>query len=162
MVWGNLIDYPGHVTTKTTDLTIVKCLLNSVLSTPKAKCMCADTGNSNLMMPMEHKEYMNFPINLIQDETMDEYNLHEMVHKDHIYAEIVWGMYGLPHNRSLPSWTLLAILWQMCHVWITNWIVSGSVEGTGRPSYTKKKSTILHVFRGFMAALQCLEHLQDI
>ena len=22
-------------------------------------------------------------------------------------------------NRSLPLWTLLAVLWQMCHVWIT-------------------------------------------
>ena len=65
-------------------------------------------------------------------------------------------------NRSLPSWTLRAVSWQMCHVWITDWIVSGSVEATHRPSYTKEKSTILHVFMGFMAALPCLEHLQDV
>ena len=64
------------------------------------------------------------------------------------------------HNRSLPSWTLLAVLWQMCHVWISNWIVSGSVLVIGRPSYTKGKFGSLHVFRGFMADLPCLEHLR--
>ena len=42
-------------------------------------------------------------------------------------------------NRSLPSWTLLAVLWQVCHVWITDWIVSGSILVIGRPSYTKGK-----------------------
>ena len=57
-VRGNLIPYPGPVTTKTVDLTMVKCLLNSVVSTPKAKCMCADAGNFYLMSPMERKEYM--------------------------------------------------------------------------------------------------------
>ena len=65
-------------------------------------------------------------------------------------------------NRSLPSWTILAVLWQMFHVSITDWIVSGSIKVTNRPRYTKEKSTILHVFRGFMAALPCLEHLQDV
>ena len=64
---------------------------------------------------------------------------------------------GFPHyqgtieedegNRSLPLWTLLAVLWQMCHVWITAWNVTGSVLVTGRPSYLKQKSTIFHVFR---------------
>ena len=52
-------------------------------------------------------------------------------------------------NRSLPSWTHLAVLWQMCHVWITAWSFSGSVLVTGRQIYPKQKSTILHVFRWF-------------
>ena len=30
-------------------------------------------------------------------------------------------------SRSLPSWTLLAVLWQMCHVWITYRTSSGPV-----------------------------------
>ena len=30
-------------------------------------------------------------------------------------------------NRSLPSWTLLAVFWQMCHVWITYRMSSGAV-----------------------------------
>ena len=52
------------------------------------------------------------------------------------------------HNRSWPLWTLLAVLWQMCHVWITAWNVTGSVLVTGIPRYLKRKSTIFHVFRG--------------
>ena len=40
-------------------------------------------------------------------------------------------------NRSLPRWTLLDVLWQMCHVWITAWNVTGSVLATVRPSYLK-------------------------
>ena len=79
-----------------TDLTMVKCLLHSIISTPKAKFMYADAGNFYLMMPMERKEYMHFHINLILDKIMDEYNLDELMHKDHVYAEIVHGMYGLP------------------------------------------------------------------
>ena len=72
--------------------------------------------------------------------------------------------YATNPNRSLPSWTLLAVLLPMCHVWITDWIVSGFIEATDRPSYTKEKSTILHVFMGFviMADQPCLEHLQGV
>ena len=46
---------------------------------------------------------MQFPINLILDEIMDEYNLHEIMHKDHVYAEIVHGIYGLPQVGRLPN-----------------------------------------------------------
>jgi hypothetical protein len=42
---GNLIDYPGDVSTKTADLTTAKILFNSVLSTPKAKFMGIDLKN---------------------------------------------------------------------------------------------------------------------
>ena len=66
------------------------------------------------------------------------------------------------HSRSLPSWTLLAVLWQMCHVWIPNWIVSGSVKVTDRLSYTRGKFAILHAPECFVAVLPCLEHLQDV
>ena len=31
-----------------------------------------------------------------------------------------------PTNRSLPLWTLLAVLWQLCHVWITYGTVRSS------------------------------------
>ena len=65
-------------------------------------------------------------------------------------------------NRSLPSWTLLAVLWQICHVWITNWIISGSVELTDRLSFTRRKFAILHAPVCFVADLPCLEHLQDV
>ena len=55
------------------------------------------------MTPMECKEYMQFPVNVVLDEIMDEYNLHEIRHKDHVYAEIVCGMYGLPQVGRLAN-----------------------------------------------------------
>ena len=82
---------------------MAKCLLNSVISTPEAKCMCADASNFYLMTPMERKEYMQFRINLIPGKILDEYNLHEIMHKDCVYAETVQGMYGLAQAGRLAN-----------------------------------------------------------
>ena len=41
-VGGNLIDYPGELTTRTADLTTTKLMWNSVISTEGARYMCAD------------------------------------------------------------------------------------------------------------------------
>ena len=42
---GNLIKYPGELTTRTADLTTTKVVWNSVLSTEGAKYACLDVGN---------------------------------------------------------------------------------------------------------------------
>jgi hypothetical protein len=52
-VGGNLIDYPGELTTRTADMTTAKILWNSVLSTPNAEYACADVGNFYLATPMD-------------------------------------------------------------------------------------------------------------
>ncbi len=52
-VGGNLIHYPGEVTTRTADMTTSKILWNSVLSTPGAKYCCADVKNFYLETPMD-------------------------------------------------------------------------------------------------------------
>jgi hypothetical protein len=44
-VGGNLIDYPGNVSTPTADTATEKLVINSVVSTPKAKYMCGDIKN---------------------------------------------------------------------------------------------------------------------
>jgi hypothetical protein len=41
-VGGNLVDYPGDISTKMADLTTAKILFNNVLSTPNAKFMGID------------------------------------------------------------------------------------------------------------------------
>jgi hypothetical protein len=51
-VGGNLIEYPGELTTRTADITTAKILLNSTLSTPGAKFACTDMGNFYLATPM--------------------------------------------------------------------------------------------------------------
>ena len=56
-VGGNLIDYLYELTTRTADLTTTKVLWNSIVSTPGAKCACADAKNFYLETPMDRHEY---------------------------------------------------------------------------------------------------------
>ena len=57
-VGGNLIDYPGEVTTPTSDITTAKTLINSIISTPNDIFLCADISNIYLDTSMDHYEYM--------------------------------------------------------------------------------------------------------
>ena len=50
---GNLIIYPGELTTRTADITTSKILWNSVLSTKNAIYMCLDIKNFYLCAPMK-------------------------------------------------------------------------------------------------------------
>lgn len=70
---GNLINYPGELTTRTADLTTAKTLWDSVLSTPDAKHVCADVGNFYLTMPMDRYEYMCIKAELIPEEFKQQY-----------------------------------------------------------------------------------------
>ena len=76
-VGGNLLDYAGTLTTPTATITTAKCLFNSVVSTPSAKCDLADIYiyffylNNDLPDP----EYMKFHIATIPQEITDKYNI---------------------------------------------------------------------------------------
>jgi hypothetical protein len=50
---GNLINYPGELTTRTANLTTSKLMWNSVLSTEGAKHMCLDIKNFYLSAPLD-------------------------------------------------------------------------------------------------------------
>ena len=76
-VGGNLINYPGAVSTKTADLITTKLLWNSVLSTPNAKYGCIDIKNMYLQTPMKRREYMRIPVKLIPQEFMELYKLRD-------------------------------------------------------------------------------------
>jgi hypothetical protein len=102
-VGGNLIDYPGDTHAPTADITSFKLHVNSTLSTPGAKMVCADVKNFYLNTPMDHSEYMRIPLNLIPQEIQDEYNLLPLAHNDYIYVEIQKGMYGLPQAGILAN-----------------------------------------------------------
>ena len=55
---GNLINYPGELTTCTADLATTKILWNSTISTPGAKYSTIDCGNFYLATPMDRYKYM--------------------------------------------------------------------------------------------------------
>jgi hypothetical protein len=50
---GNLINYPSELSTRTADLTTLKLMWNSVLSTAGAKYMCLDIKNFYLTAPLD-------------------------------------------------------------------------------------------------------------
>jgi hypothetical protein len=102
-VGGNLIDYPGDVSTKTANLTTAKILFNSVPSTPKANFMGINLKNFYLNTPLDRYEYMRLSIDIIPDKIIDEYNLRPLVSNGYVYIEIRKGMYGLPQAGILAN-----------------------------------------------------------
>ena len=66
-VGGNLINFPGDVTTPTAYLITAKLIFNSVLSTKNDKFMCADIANFYLDNPMNRYEYIKLPLDIIPE-----------------------------------------------------------------------------------------------
>jgi hypothetical protein len=110
-VGGNLINYPGKVSTPTADLTTVKCLINSVVSTPSAKFMTADIRDFYLNNDMERFEYMWIPIRDIPANIVEQYKLQgSMIRNGMVLVEIRKGMYGLPQAGIIANNRLQAHL----------------------------------------------------
>jgi len=109
-VGGDRIDYPGDCSTKTADLTTCKLLFNSVISTPKARFMTGDLKDFYLNTPMDRYEYMCIPVEVVPDDIMDLYNLHDKVHNGKLYVELRKGMYGLPQAGRIANDRLVKFL----------------------------------------------------
>ena len=59
---GNLISYPGNVTTRTADLITSKILWNIVLSTARTEYICIYIKNYYLCAPMDRYEYIRMKL----------------------------------------------------------------------------------------------------
>jgi hypothetical protein len=93
---GNLIDFPGDVSTPTADPTTAKLVINHTLSSTNAKYMCGDINNFYLGTPMKRYEYMCLPLAILPQEIIDAYKLDNVAHNGTVYVDIRRGMYGLP------------------------------------------------------------------
>ena len=102
-VGGNLIHFPGDVTTPTADLIRAKIIFNSVLSTKNAKFICADIANFYLKNPMDRYEYTKLTLDIIPEEIIQQYNFRNLEHKGFVYTEIQKGMYGLPQAGKIAN-----------------------------------------------------------
>jgi hypothetical protein len=105
---GDKVDYPGSVTTKTAELITVKCLLNSVISTPLAKFLTMDLKDFYLGTNLSRYEYMRIPISIIPAEIIQEYQLEPLIYKGYVYVEIRKGIFGLPQAGRLANDRLVA------------------------------------------------------
>ena len=72
---GNLIDYPGEVSTPTPDLTTMKLHVNSAISDVKPRYMCMEVKYFYLNNQMDRYEYIMIQISMIPQEFVDKYNL---------------------------------------------------------------------------------------
>jgi hypothetical protein len=77
------------------DISTVKILFNSVISTPEAKFMTVDLKDFYLNMPMEEFKYMRIPVAMIPEDFMEQYKLALIVKDGMVMVEIRKGMYGL-------------------------------------------------------------------
>jgi hypothetical protein len=68
-VGGNLIDYPGEVSTDTAGLTTAKLVMNSTISTKGARYMGLDINNFYLNTPINQYKYMQFPLWMLPEES---------------------------------------------------------------------------------------------
>ena len=100
---GNLINYPGELTTRTADLTTAKILWNSTISTPNARYACLDIKNFYLGTPMSRFEYMKIPMTVFPSHIKQQYNLDKHVLHGFIYVEIRKAIYGLPQAGILAN-----------------------------------------------------------
>ena len=100
---GNLIIYPGELTTRTADLTTAKVLWNSVVSTPGAKFMGVDIKSFYLTAPLPEPEYMKMPLSVFPQHVRDQYNLETHVKNGFVYLEIRRAIYGLPQAGILAN-----------------------------------------------------------
>ena len=102
-VGGDRIVYEGKVSTPTADLTTIKCLLNSVISTKDARFMTLDIKDFYLNNPMPTFEYMRIPVKDIPTVIMEQYNLTHLVYNGYVMVEIRKGMYGLPQAGIIAN-----------------------------------------------------------
>jgi hypothetical protein len=81
---GNLIDYPGDVSTPTADMLTAKILANSTISDPDAKWLGLDLKNFYLNNDLKCYEYARIPYRLIPTENQDSIQLRILHHRRRI------------------------------------------------------------------------------
>ena len=94
---GDRINYPEDCGTPTADMILFKILVNSIISTPNAKCLMLDIKDFYLNTPMKRPEFMKLKLSDIPEEVIEYYNLHGLATPDeYVYCKVTKGMYGLP------------------------------------------------------------------
>ena len=91
------------VAIETSSLETAKLHSNSTISKPGVKYMRMDAGNFYLNTPLEDYQYMCFPVWMIPDEIMKEYDLFEKVHNGFVYVELRRGIYDLKESGILTN-----------------------------------------------------------
>jgi hypothetical protein len=93
---GDRVNYPFNAGTPTTNLLTIKLLINSVISTPRARITTMDIKNFYLCTPMIRYKYMRLKLSDMPDNIITHYNLLDITTPNgYVYCKIRQGMYGL-------------------------------------------------------------------
>jgi hypothetical protein len=102
-VGGDILDYSGNVTTLTADITTLKLLINSTLSTADAAMMMMEINNYCLGTPLPRFEYMKKLLSRFPEEIVQKYNLKAIAVDSWVYIETRKGMYSLKQAGLLAN-----------------------------------------------------------
>jgi hypothetical protein len=105
-IGGDRVQYDGDTSTKAAELTTCKLFLNSVISTPNARCVTGDLKDFYLQtakMPEKDFAYMFIPVEVIPPDIFEKYKLKELVTNNKVYVEVSKGIYGLPQAGKLAN-----------------------------------------------------------
>ena len=92
---GNLIYYPGEVSTPISYLTTTKLHVNSAISDVKLRYMCIDVKYFHLNNQMGRSEYIVIQISIIPQECLDKYNVKGKAHNRYIFVQVPKLVYVL-------------------------------------------------------------------
>ena len=95
-----MIDYPGEVSTPTSDLTTMKIHINSSISDVKSRYICMDVKDFYLNNQMDRDKYIMIQLSMIPQEFLEIYNITEKAHNGYIYAKGNKGNIRTPLSRT--------------------------------------------------------------
>jgi hypothetical protein len=100
---GDKIVVDENVSTETADVIVVKLLINSILSTPKARAVCSDLKDFYLGNDLSKPEFVRIPVWMLPQSIIDLYQLEDKIVNGYVYARVTKGMYGLPQAGKLAN-----------------------------------------------------------
>ena len=103
-VGRNLLDITGNLSAPTESAATAKCVFNSVVSTPGARCLWADIKYFYLNNILPDPEFMRIPLKITPQEIIDAYNLTTLIdNQGWIHMLIKKGMYGLKQSGIIAN-----------------------------------------------------------
>jgi hypothetical protein len=94
-------------------MTLVKVLLNSIISTENAQCVILDMKDFYLNTLVKRFKYMRLKLNDISEEIIIEYKLHEIVAEDgYVYCKIQKSKWDYKNQKvyAHPAYIQKALL----------------------------------------------------
>ena len=103
--------FDGNLSVPGATVTTTKCMVDSIISTPKAKDLSLDIANVYLNNKLPSPKWMSMPFSIISQEIIEEYTFEKIVDENGIvWIMIVKGMYGLKHAGIIANQELRAHL----------------------------------------------------